>query len=70
MIEGTANPVRDSVWRWRVSIFMERDSEVSLLPKDAERRLDRANGKSCRRQCLAIASEQLSIFMERDSEVA
>ena len=54
--------------RWQVSVCTKMDSEVTNLRKVAERILDRANGKRCRRHCRAMTSEH--IYMKRDSEVS
>ena len=58
-MEPTANTVRNSVGLWQVSIFVDCSSEVTKLPNDAERILDRANGKLCQRQRRAMASEYI-----------
>ena len=43
-IEPTAKPVRESVGRWQVSIFVDCQTEVGKWSKDAEKMLVRANG--------------------------
>ena len=49
----------------RVEHMSEKDSDVTELPKFAERIPDRANGKHCQRQSRAKASEHIcGLIME------
>ena len=48
-IEPMANPVRDSAWRWQVSIFVDYETDVGKLVEVADGILDHANFKPCHR---------------------
>ena len=58
-IGPTANPIRDSIGRLQVSIFVDCSTELSQLIEVADRMLDVANGKSFQIQCPAQANQQI-----------
>ena len=57
-MEPTENTVRDILGQWQVSILVDFNQKYGNCVK-LQTRLDRANGKSCQRQCREMASEYI-----------
>ena len=69
-VEPRENTVRNSAGLWQVSMFVHCSTEITQLNKDAERILDRANGKSCQRQRRAMANEYIRELLIGTCETA